>query len=474
METPVVSYFTVVRRYWKLLSAIALIPTIIMAIIAMFVMTPVYQGKTSIILPLQRSSSLLRRSLSDLNVPISSMSSLLDTSPTLYNHIAIIESRNLAIRVYNYMLNEKGIDLVETYPDIARKTNLTQDEKVLKLSGRLRKKVKIDDTDRGLGVITFLHTDPVIAAEVANAYVNQTLVFLNDVNRATQSDLVTFLGARQNEVDESLKKAELDIQKAKEETGILFTEENARNLIGRYGDIEALVAQSEINYRGTLSHVKGLEESGLEMKGYASWMALGTEPGEAPPVPSVDALSDATIEKLRSQLGDLEVSRQQTMLWATEDNPEVAILNREIESVRKELYREYANYYDAEVATLMVESASYQAQLDVSQGILDELDKKIQEFPPEERRLVELERDRDVYESIYYVVTQELEQARIQELREETPFTVLDEAIVPNKPVLPRKLMIILGTFALSFWLGIFAIFVADSLRRSKETAFGR
>ncbi|MFH1676804.1 MAG: GNVR domain-containing protein, partial [bacterium] len=183
---------------------------------------------------------------------------------------------------------------------------------------------------------------------------------------------------------------------------------------------------------------------------------------------------DTTIGRLRSQLSDLEVSRQQAMLWATTDNPEIMILDSEIEAVRKELYREYANYYDAEVANLMVESASYQAQLDVSQGILDELDKKIEEFPPQERYLVELSRDRDVFESIYYVVTQELEQARIQELREETPFTVLDEAIVPNKPILPRKLVIILGTFALSFWIGVFTIFATDAFRRSKEIILAR
>ena len=183
---PVQSYFSVVRRYWKLLAAITLIPTVIAVIMVLFVIPPLYEGKTTVIVPLMRASSLLRQSLSNLDVPMSGMANVLEAAPTVYNYIAIIESRSLAQKVYDYLLNEKGIDLLPTYPKIARDPDIpTREEKLLALAGRMQKRVQVDDSNRGVAEVTYRHTDPLIAAEVANAYVSQTLAFLNDLNHST-------------------------------------------------------------------------------------------------------------------------------------------------------------------------------------------------------------------------------------------------------------------------------------------------
>ncbi len=471
MDEPVQSYFSVVKRHWKLLAIVTLIPTLLAVILVFLVLTPVYEGKTSVIFPLKQSASFMRRSLSEMDLPISGMSSLLTSTPTLYNHIAIIESRALAIRVYNYLRNEKGIDLLQTYEDILNDPDLDDDRRLRAVAKRMQKRVDVDDVNRGMAVITFLHTDAVTAAEIANAYVNETLAFLNEINQTTQSDLAIFLAARQMEVEENLQIVEAEIQQAKEETGILSVEEQARQIISSYADIEGLVAQAEIDYQGSLSQARGMANAGMDMEEYYAWLRAGENPDGDAPVPAIEALADTAIAKLRSELSNLELRRQQAMLWATPANPEVVLLNAEIEAVARELYREFADYYDAAVASLMVESTAYQAQLNVAQEVLDELDSRLDSFPPEERRLIELERDRDVQESIYLVITQELEQARIQEMRDEAPFTVLDEALVPIKSVRPRILVITLGTFAVSFWLGISIIFWVESAARRRRIA---
>jgi len=473
MQEPARSYFVVLRRYWKLLAAITLIPTIGAVLVIYLVLTPVYEGKASVIFPLGRASSFMRRSLTELDIPISGMTGLLDVTPTLYNHIAIIESRTLAERVYRYLRDEKNIDLMQTYPKLMRDPDLTDEQRLRRVFKIMQKRVKVDDKDRGLAIISFLHTDAEIAAEVPNAYIQQTLAFLNEVNRSTQSELAVFLQARQTEVEEALQEAESEIQRVKEETGILSVEEQARQIISSYADIEALVAQAEIDYQGSLSQARAMESAGMEMEDYYEWLAMDQAAEENPPVPAIEALEDSAIAELRSELADLELSRQETMLWATEDNPEVILLDAEIEAVRRELYREFANYYDAAVANLMVESTAYRAQLDVAEEILGVLDQRLDTFPPEERRLIELERDRDVQESIYLVITQELEQARIQQMREDQPFTVLDEALVPNKPVRPRKLVISVGTLAIAFWVGVFVVFWVDGARRRRAETGG-
>jgi len=465
MDAPAQSYFSVVGKYWKSLTLITIIPTIIVVLLVFLVLTPLYKGKCSVIFPLKSASSFMRASLTELDIPVSGMSQLLNTQPTLYNHIAIIESRTLAERVYNYMLSEHGVDLLPTYPKIAE-SDRSEEQKMQRLFTQLKKKVDVDDSDRGMAVVTFIHKDAEISAMVANAYVTETLAFLNEVNQSTQGELVVFLEARQTEVEETLRETESEIQVVKEDTGILSVEEHARQLISSYADIEALGAQAEIDYQGSLSQANAMANAGMDMEEFYEYLEVGQEPPGEAPVPAIEALEDSAVGNLRAELAEAEMMRQQMLLYSTPDNPDMIILENQIGALTRELYREFSGYYDASVASLMVETTAYRAQLDVAEEIKLELDRRLDEFPPDERRLIELERDRDVQESIFLVVTQELEQARIQELREEEPFTVLDEALVPTKPFKPRKLMLTFATFGIAFWIGIFVIFSVDAGRR--------
>jgi uncharacterized protein involved in exopolysaccharide biosynthesis len=319
--------------------------------------------------------------------------------------------------------------------------------------------------------ITFRHTDREIAAATCSAYVTETIDFISDLNKSNQSDLRIFLEARRTEVEQNLINAEAEIERAKEETGVLAVEDQATQLIKSYAEIESLVAQAEVDYQGSQSKAQNLAEAGMDMSDYYSWVAAGEPGAEQPPAPAIDSLADQTISRLRSQLDDLELTRQQTLLYATPENPDVISLNAQIEAITKQLYREFADYYDAAVAGLIVESTAYKAQLDVAKGVLSELDQRLSRFPPEERRLIELQRNRDVQESIYLVIAQQLEQARIQEMRQESPFSVLDPPLVPTKPVRPRKLLTTVSVFLLSFWVGTFVVFRVDA---SRKRASGR
>ncbi|MCX6646722.1 MAG: Wzz/FepE/Etk N-terminal domain-containing protein [bacterium] len=473
MEAPVQSYFTVIRRHWILLAAITLIPTLVAVVLVFFILKPVYEGTTKLIFPLQAASSFMRRSLSEMDMSFVGMSRLLDSSSAVYNHVAILESRTIAVRVYNYIKDEKGIDLAETYPEIMRGRDLTEEERTEKVAELMQKRIGVYDANRGVAMVSYLHTDPALAAEISNAYVEQTLAFLNELNRNTQSDLVTFLEARQVEVEDTLHNVESQIEQFKEETGILAVEEQAKQLISSYSEVESIVAQSEIDYQGSLSMARGMEAAGMDMKGYYDWLAAGENPEANPPAPAIEALGDTAIAALRGQLSDLELTRQQTLLWATANNPEVILLDSQIDSVRRELYREFSDYYDASIANLLVETSAYQAQENVAKGILADLDSRLESFPPDERQLVEMERDRSVQEAIYLVITQELEQAKIQELRNEEPFSILDSALVPTKPVRPRKLVVTFGTFLVAFWFGIAVVFLKKDSQFQKRAGNG-
>ncbi|HDS30934.1 MAG TPA: hypothetical protein ENN67_07830, partial [Firmicutes bacterium] len=339
MDIPPQSYFVVIGRRWKLLAIVTLIPTLLAMILVFFILKPVYEAKASVVFPLKRASSFMRQSLAEMDIPVGIMAGIMDTTPTIYNHIVIIESRTLALRVADYLKNEKNIDLLSTYPDIIASRDYTTDEERRRaLAERMQKRVRVDDPERGLAVVIYLHSDPKIAAETSNAYVAVTLSFLNELNKTAQQDFSDVLEQRQVEVERQLAEAEQKIMEAKSETGILAVESTAEQIIRSYADIEALVAEAEIQSKGAMVRARAMEAAGMDMEDYYLWLAAGESPQGDPPVPLMEALADAAISRLRSELSDLELQRQQMMLWATPDNPQLLALENQIDTVRKNLY----------------------------------------------------------------------------------------------------------------------------------------
>jgi uncharacterized protein involved in exopolysaccharide biosynthesis len=93
-------------------------------------------------------------------------------------------------------------------------------------------------------------------------------------------------------------------------------------------------------------------------------------------------------------------------------------------------------------------------------------------FPPFETvpdlalQYMRLMRDLKVQETVYALLVQQLEQARIEEQKNTPVLSVLDRAEPGERPVYPRKILIVVAAaLAGAAWVGIFAVLV-EKLRR--------
>ena len=81
-----------------------------------------------------------------------------------------------------------------------------------------------------------------------------------------------------------------------------------------------------------------------------------------------------------------------------------------------------------------------------------------------------LERETQVQTEIYISLKQQYESVKIEEVQETSFIQILDEPNIPTKPSKPRKLLILIFTFAGSFALGILIAIIKESHRIQKTS----
>jgi tyrosine-protein kinase Etk/Wzc len=76
-------------------------------------------------------------------------------------------------------------------------------------------------------------------------------------------------------------------------------------------------------------------------------------------------------------------------------------------------------------------------------------------------------RDLKYYETVYELLTKELEIAKLDEAREGEIVQVVDAAVVPDKKSSPHRTLIVIGMTILAFFVAVFWIIVRQGLERT-------
>ncbi len=168
----------------------------------------------------------------------------------------------------------------------------------------------------------------------------------------------------------------------------------------------------------------------------------------------LDAQSAAIIEAIGTLKGELmgkEVALKTLLSYATAQNPEVKILKAEVKELK------------AALSSLEKGNAGVS-----SKGIFIPTD----QLPNLGLQYARLLRDAKIHETLYGLLSEQYEMARIQEAKDSSTVQVLDVATVPEKRVKPKRaLIVILSTFTAGFF-GIFLIFFLEYIETAKAKSF--
>ncbi len=167
----------------------------------------------------------------------------------------------------------------------------------------------------------------------------------------------------------------------------------------------------------------------------------------------LDDQSKAIIEAIGTVKGQLmtkEVELHTLLSYATPTHPQVGILRTQVEELRQKL-RELEE--------------GEQHNPVVPQNIFIPTDK----IPDLALQYARLLRNVMVQETLFKLLTQQYEMARIQEAKDSPTVQILDYGKVPEKKAKPKRtIIVLLSTFAAGFF-GIFLSFFSDYLSSIKE-----
>lgn len=162
----------------------------------------------------------------------------------------------------------------------------------------------------------------------------------------------------------------------------------------------------------------------------------------------IDSQARALIEStavLRAQVVAKEVQIQGMRSFATEDNPELVLAKQELAALQSQLQRLAGSQEDAGSDIVLSKGRVTGAGLEY----------------------IRRYRDLKYHETVYELLTKELEIAKLDVAREGDIVQVVDAAVPPDGKSSPHRMVIVIGTTILAFFVAIFWVIMRQGLERS-------
>jgi tyrosine-protein kinase Etk/Wzc len=162
----------------------------------------------------------------------------------------------------------------------------------------------------------------------------------------------------------------------------------------------------------------------------------------------IDSQARALIEStalLRAQVVAKQVQVQGMRSFATEDNPDLVLAKQQLTALESQLEHLAASQHDTGSDIVLSKGRVTQAGMEYLRHY----------------------RDLKYHETVYELLTKELEIAKLDEAREGEIVQVVDAAVPPDKKSSPHRTLIVIGMTILAFFAAVFWIVVRQALRRA-------
>ncbi|PIU28990.1 MAG: hypothetical protein COT09_03210 [Candidatus Hydromicrobium americanum] len=146
-----------------------------------------------------------------------------------------------------------------------------------------------------------------------------------------------------------------------------------------------------------------------------------------------------SISELRAKILANEVNLGILRKYATEENPKVVNIKSELSELHKKLSA--------------MEYTGDDSHFGVGFSI------PFKEVPNIQLNLARLTRDVLIQQKLFELLTEQYEKAKLQEVRDTPTVNILEEARVPERKSYPRRKIIVLATFIISFAAGVILAF---------------
>jgi capsular exopolysaccharide synthesis family protein len=392
------AYWRVLVRRRALILGLVVVVTVVTACL-MLLQPNIYQS-TATLMPLGTSRGSLPTTamLGELGgfVP-SGVGNLLGKESPTDRLLAILRSRTLAMEVI------QSLDLLPIL--FAKKWHAEQQQWLTNKPPTLQDAVRALDTlvsitasRQNVVTIAVSHTDPVLAATIANRYIDALQHALNDNAFSIAKKNRLFIAAQLENTRKDLLVAEEMLKQFEQTHKIASMEAQTTAAVKAIAEVEAQIRQKEV-----------------------------------------------------------QVGVYQRLI--TGANREVYLLKEELRELRTQL---------AQLQYGVPESA----QANAGPKLENQIHPSLTEAPEIKFQYTRLQREALVQNKLFTLLAQQLEQAKIDEARDETAFQVLDRAIPSERKSKPARVLTVLLSMLVSLFAGVILAFVreyADATVHTKD-----
>ncbi len=329
----------------------------------------------------------------------------------------------------------------------------------------LRKKIEIEtirDTD--VISVSVYDPDPALARDIANTLVDEYVKLTEEFSREAAQSAEKFIKDQLEVVSKELAQAELELEKFKKTHDVIDVDEESRARIEELAKLEGLAAQTSAELKPARVRAEILENALRE---------------QSPVVVSSTIIErNPILEQLEAQLQTLEAQRAGKLVQYTENHQVIRDLDAQIAKLRQEIDNQLQTIVRSEERALnelhqqlirdwsqaLAEAKALQARSFALHAEIAKRQRELSKLPTLERQLARLERNAAVSANIYTMLREKYEEVRVQKSMSLAQAHVVSPAVLPEKPVKPRKMLNLALAIVMGLLVGLGFVALAETL----------
>lgn len=422
-----------------------------------FTSEPVYESTAKIMIESQGS---MERALFDVNY-------LGNQSTLITNQVEILKSRMLAENVVHFLEAVPYRDSLVIFQPNSKGDYMPFRAQVGWVMSNLEVTPK-KDTD--LIEVKFSASTPFEAAQICNVVVETFREANKAFSRSEFKELRQFLEKQLEKKGEELKKSEDALKDYREQQKLVSLDDKTRELISRYAESQAELEAALVEMEASLEQKKNLEKQLEERRN-----ALSLEVTQISS-PLLKELQE-NYAKMVSEKVTYETLISQDRVDPQEYQTQLNSMTNRIKAIQDKLQEEakriastsmvadplqIAQEIISSILKLETTIKGNRAKIEALRGITSQYDGELEKLPGKGLDLARLQRQFQVDQNTYILMTEKLEETKISEAGQKENIRLVDNAILPIYPTKPNKrLNLILGAL-IGLGLGIGLTFLIE------------
>jgi len=293
--------------------------------------------------------------------------------------------------------------------------------------------------------ISFQDNIALRAEEIVNALSERYMQQELEEKTLEADNTLKFIDAQIEEINKDVEKSQGKLEKFRSKNTMTVDSTSqammtAQNMSDYESKLQALEIESNV-----LKNVQQYIKSGKDLSGISLGSAAYTDPALA-----------QMIQKLQESI----LQRNSLLVEFTELHPDIVKLTEAINSIKSSIQ-----------FTLKNDVASIEQRKKTLRHYIRKYQRSLEALPENERKLANLTRNTLVNEKVYNYLLEKRAETAILRSSTVSKTRVLDRALIPDLPIKPKRLLIILVGMILGFIVGIALAFLRAFLDDTLKTA---